>query len=351
MPHVAMYIPNKEDLASWVRLLDEARWMGISEIIYLHKQLHAMFGDNPNDALLEGERRLSNEMRSWGIEHRHKDALADAAGTTIASPAAASLEEIMYYLESIPVHSGLVKLMQGVDNPSPIFAMIDESSLPDGMGKMILKQMNKMMPPGVAIKAMPKNPGEEFAREQRAYDLELDKVERTDVMTVPWKQVIASAPETVLKEDAAGVKSIGVKLTVVQKGAETLTDNLGRPYRYILGPVLKPEDEDTQAQIYSHEEVYKGCHWWAENSRVLSLNHVLQGGRILDDSEMVMVENYLLPLDWEYTPGKVLKAGTWMMGARAYGHDAISAVDSGQLNTWSIGADTLACVEEVPVGV
>jgi hypothetical protein len=347
MPHVAMYIPSKDDLAGWVMLLNEARWMDIDSVIHLHTQLHAQFGDKPNDAVLEGERLLSNEMRSWGIEHRHKDALADAAGTTVENPAAATLEEVMYYLESIPVHSGIVKIMQGVDSPTPLFAVIDESTLPDGMGKMILKQMNKMMPPGVVIKAMPKKPQEEFAREQRAYDLELDKVHRRDVMTVPWKQSIDSAPATVLKEDVDGQKSIAVELTVMKRGADTLVDDAGRPYRYMLGPVLKPEVEDTQGQIYSHEEVYKGCHWWAEHSRVLSLQHVLMGGRILGDDEMVMVENYILPLDWEYEESKVLKAGTWMMGARAYGRDAISAVDAGQLNTWSIGADTLACVEEV----
>lgn len=348
MPHMHMFIPNKDDLADWVRVLDEVHWMSLDEMIYLHSQLHKIFGAEPSDAVLAGERKLSVALRSFGIEHRHKDALSDAAGTTVDSPADPTLEEVSWYLESIPIHSGLVKILQGVENMTPIFAVIDESTLPDGMGKMVLRQMNKMMPPGVVIKAMPKKPKEEFAREQRVYDLNLHKVRRLDILTVPWKQIIDTAPETVLKEDTDGKKSIAVNLTVLKRGADTLVDDAGRPYRYMLGPVLKPEDEDTQAQIYSHEEVFKGCHWWAEHSRVLSLNHVLQGGRIFGEDEMVMVENYILPLDWEYESGKVLKAGTWMMGARAYGREAIAAVDAGQLNTWSIGADTLACVEEVP---
>jgi len=213
-----MYLPSTDDLAGWVRLLDESRWMGIHELIWLHKKLHALFGDKPNDALLDGERKMSNELRSYGIEHRYMDALSDAAGTKIDSPAPPTLEELHYYLQELPVHSGIVKLMQGVDSPAPVFALIDETMLPDGMGKVILKQINKMMPPGVVIKALPKKPKEEFAREMRAYNLELSTDSRSgrEVAVVPWKQVVASAPASVLKSDSKGDKSVEVKVKVTK---------------------------------------------------------------------------------------------------------------------------------------
>ena len=347
MPDEYMYIPNKDDLAGWVRLLDEAGWMCIEEILRLHIQLHKLFGDDPNDAILEGERKISNELRSYGIEHRYTDALAEVAGTKVTNPASATLEELYYYLMDLPVHSGIVKLLQGVDKPEPVYATIDETILPTGMGKIILKQMNKVMPPGVVIKPTPKTPKEDFAREVRAFNLILSRNHRgrRDVAVVPWKQIVDSAPATVLKSDENGKKHIEIKIKVAK--SEQLRDEDGREYRYVLGPVLVPEEEDTQGEIYSKEEVLKACHWWAQHSGAMAHRHVLQGGRTLSNDDIVNVENYTMPLDGEVN-GVHIKDGTWMLGAKVYDTRAIQDIDVGQFQTWSIGAEAWSWEEDVP---
>lgn len=342
--HIQMFIPAKDELASWVRLLDESRWMDIHEMIHLHKMLHATFGTAPNDAVLEGERKLSAQLRSFGIEHRHKDALSEAAGTAVTDLAPPTLEEVRWFLHDIVVHSGIVRLSQGVDTPTPIFAIIDETMLPEGSAKTVLKQINKMMPPGVTIKAMPKKPREEFLREMRVYDLELASVRRLDVMVVPWKQVVAEAPKLLLKSDEAGNQRFEITANIAHKRVTTLKS--GEEKRYVLGPVLLPEVEDTQNEIYSAEEVEKACHWWARNSRILSQKHMLQGGKKCEDHEMEMVENYCLPVDCEIG-GVELKKGTWMMGAIVDSDTIWRDMQAGRINCWSMGAEVLAGWEEV----
>lgn len=342
-----MYIPSKDDITGWVRLLDEARWMNIEDLMHLHLQLHKLFGDSPNDALLEGERRISSELRSYGIEHRYTDALSTAAGTLVTDLAPPTLEELHCYLRDMPVHSGIVKLMQGVDKPEPVYVIIDETMLPAGTGKVILKQINKMMPPGIVVKPMPKAPKEDFARQMSAFNLELacNPRGRRNIAVVPWKQIVDSAPAMVLKSDEGGAKRIEIKVKVAK--SEQLRDEDGREYRYVLGPVLVPEEEDAQGEIYSKEEVIKACHWWAQHSRVMSHRHVLQGGRTVSDEDIVPVENYTMPMDAPVN-GVHIKDGTWMLGAKIYDAQAINDVDAGQFRSWSIGAEVWSWEEEVP---
>lgn len=332
--------PNKDETTDWVMVLRDARWMGIEEMISLHSKLHVLFGDDPSDAVLEGERELSASLRMYGIEHRHKDALAVAAGTLVENQIAPTLEEISWYLRHMTVHSDVIKLRQGVEDSDQIYVDVAAGALPDGMPKIVLKSLNKMMPPGVALKPVPKKPKEDFARELGAYDLALNPTMRI-VMVVPWKELIATAPESVFKEDKL---MITVKKLI--KTEEIVLKEGEAPERYMLGPVLIPEDEDSQGEIYSRVEVRKACHWWAENSGTFSHRHVLQGGRELMDGEIVMLENYLMPVDCEIN-GIAVKEDTWMLGAVARDDEIWARATAGTLGAWSIGAEVTSWMEEV----
>lgn len=332
--------PKKEETTDWVLMLREARWMGIDEMISMHNALHKTFGDDPSDAVLEGERELSGALRSYGIEHRHKDALAEAAGTVVSNVSEPTLEEIGWYLQRMTVHSDAIKLRQGVEGSDQVYVDIAANSLPDGMPKLVLKSLNKMMPPGVVLKPAPKKPKEDFAREMGAYDLMLYPTLRA-VMVVPWKELVASAPESVFKEDR-----LMITVKEIIKCEEVVLKEGEEPERYMLGPVLVPEEEDTQGEVYSKVEVRKACHWWAEHSGQFAHRHVLQGGEPLYNGEIVMLENYIMPVDCEIN-GKAIKEGTWMLGGGARRDDIWAKAVAGKLGSWSIGADALSWMEEV----
>lgn len=332
--------PAKEAIAEWVMLLREASWMDVSEMLEVEKALHKTFGAEPSEAVLDGERELAKTLRSYGIEHRYEDELAKTAGTYVENKVEPSLEEVRFYLQPMTVHSGAVKLMQGVENESQIYISVSEKTMP-GMKKTIRKTVNRMLPNGVTSKENPKVAKEEFAREMEAYDLLLVPTYKP-VSVVPWPVIKGSAPESVFKSDK-------IQITVQQiiQTQEVVLKEGEDPERYVLGPVLIPEQEDAQGEIYSKEEVRKACHWWAENSGMFSHRHVMQGGEALDDGEMVMLENFLMPATTEIN-GVVIKEGTWMLGAGIRNDELWRKAISGQLRSWSIGAEALSWIEEAP---
>jgi hypothetical protein len=332
--------PKKNETTDWVMMLREARWMSIEEMISMHNELHKLFGADPSDAVIEGERELSGALRMYGIEHRHSDALSDAAGTTVASPVEPTLEELGWYLRYMTVHSDVIKLRQGVEDGGQVFVDMAAGALPEGMPKLVLKSLNKMMPPGIVLKPLPKKPKEEFARDMGAFDLILQPTMRP-VMVVPWKELVSSAPESVFKED-----KLMITIKEIIKTEEIVLKEGEAPERYMLGPVLVPDEEDTQGEIYSKTEVRKACHWWAEHSGQFSHRHVLQGGEPLLDGEIVMLENYCMPVDCEIN-GIHIKEGTWMLGGGARRDDIWAKAVAGKLGTWSIGAEALSWMETV----
>ena len=331
--------PKKTEVADWVMLLKESRWMMIDDQIDIHVTLHKLFGDDPSDAVLEGERDLSAALRSMGIEHRYDDKLSRDAGSYVEDKAEPTLEELSWYLKKMMVHGGLISLRQGVEDSSQVFVDIDQTLLPAGTAKTILRAMNKMMPPGVALKPVPKKAKEDFARKMSAYNLELVPTYSV-VMVVPWKSLVASAPESVFKEDR-----IEIDVKKIVKTEEVVLKEGEAPERFLLGPVMYPETEDTQGEIYSKEVVRKACHWWAEHSSQFAHRHVLMGGEPLMNGELVTLENYIMPVTCTINKEEIPE-GTWMLGAGARDDDLWQKALSGQLRTWSIGAEALSWMED-----
>lgn len=331
--------PKKSEVADWVMLLREARWMMIEDMIDLHVALHKTFGNEPSDAILEGERDLSAALRSMGIEHRYDDKLSRDAGSYVEETAEPTLEELSWYLKRMTVHSSVITLRQGVEDGSKVYVDVDTALLPAGTAKTILKALNKMMPPGVALKPMPKKAQEEFARQMGAYNLDLSPTLQA-VMVVPWKTLVASAPESVFKEDRIEIdvkKIIRAEEVVLKEGEE--------PERFLLGPVMYPEKEDSQGEIYSKTVVRKACHWWAEHSTQFAHRHVLQGGQPLMNGELVTLENYIMPVSCVINKEEIPE-GTWMLGAGARDDDLWQKALRGELRTWSIGAEALSWLED-----
>lgn len=344
--------PGRSDVTDWVRILDELWWYDTPELIALHNALHDAFGKEPNEAVVEGEKKLSSMLRTMGIEHRHVDELSELAGTTVENPTPATLEELHWFLQRRPLHSGAVKLVQGVESLSGVFVIIDNALIPEAMNEGILRNLKKMMPKGVNLRMLQGEPREDFARVMNAMDLVLTIPPYPNVEVTPWSQLISGAPEPILKSiekhgriklDARIVQH-GVKKTVLKDAAGMMVDGVEQ---FALSAVLFPGREDTQTEIYDKHEVRAACHWWAEHSGQFSERHVLQGGRACDPGEIVTLENYIMPVDCRL--GELdIPEGTWMVGSGIRSPDIWEKVVAGELGAYSIGASAIVEEEEVP---
>jgi len=178
----------------------------------------------------------------------------------------------------------------------------------------------------------------------------------------PRQVTVWSSLTQELRDSAAQASSVFkrdtdpmVPFTIVDVRKKTTE---AEPARFVLGEVLVPNEPDktkanpdgtpteADADIYDDVEVEKACHWWAENSGQFAYMHAIhQDGRSLYGDEIVLLENFIQRN--ELTIGKrVVKAGTWMMGARINDDSIWEDVVEKRLTGWSIGARAMASFEE-----
>jgi len=105
--------------------------------------------------------------------------------------------------------------------------------------------------------------------------------------------------------------------------------------QYVLGIVLKPEDPDTQGDIYDADAVRRAAFGFmagfTNGSGKLGLQHQMR----LHD-EVLLVESYLAPVDFNVS-GREIKKGTWLMGWLIQSEELWSKIKSGQFTGFSIG--------------
>ncbi len=327
-------IPSATDFEDWLYVLSEVLWYSLEEMVWVHAELHKTFGDKPEAVLYSGEVKLSQALRQMGLEHRYDDALSKAAGTLVTDPVDPTVEEVGAYIQNIPVVSGAITLLQGVEKGGQVYAQIDSSVLTPSLAKAVIRQINASLPPGLNVKPAPRAAKEELVQRLLVSDLKLEKRRLRSPEVAVWKTIIESAPATVLKTD--GSLGVDVNICRVEKadGDEWI--------RYMLGPVVIPKKVDTEGELVCESDTRDACHWWGRNSRVLAIKHVLLGGRVTSDDELVAVENYCLPTDWKVNEELTLPEGTWMLAATAHGQEMCEAVDRGELQAWSMGAYTVA---------
>ena len=354
MPYVEsqhlINIPSKGDLANWVAALEEVRFLTPWELLELHTALHAQYGAEPEGALITGEQEASRMLRHLGIEHRYKDELSIAAGTLVESPVQPTLEEVGLYLKTMTAQSNMVQLISGVAKDGAIFLRVDNSVIPVSLNKAILKSVNRMMPPGVRLRVLPGTAQDEFARVVPAYDLQLVAAHgRVEIQ--PWKNLLATAPESILKSmDAKGNIQLDAQIVGHEENIiinKMIEDDDGETEHFVLAAVLVPESEDAHGEIYSKTEVRKACHWWAENSGAFSHRHVMQGGRACKPNEVVLLENWCQRGDTEIG-GELIKDGTWMLGSGVRNAEIWRDIVDKKINAYSIGAEASVYEEVVP---
>ena len=101
--------------------------------------------------------------------------------------------------------------------------------------------------------------------------------------------------------------------------------------RIVFGPVLIPNEPDTDGDVVSAEHIETVAHKFVEEYGNIDLQHSLNNvGKL--------VESYILPVDIDTGDGNIVPKGSWMMGVRVTDDDSWEAVKNGKLGGFSIMA-------------
>lgn len=101
--------------------------------------------------------------------------------------------------------------------------------------------------------------------------------------------------------------------------------------RIVYGPVLIPNEPDTDGDVVTAEKIENVAHKFVEEYGNIDLMHSLNNvGRL--------VESYILPVDLEVDENTLIPKGSWIMGVRVTDDDAWQAVKDGRLSGFSIMA-------------
>lgn len=110
--------------------------------------------------------------------------------------------------------------------------------------------------------------------------------------------------------------------------------------RTAFGVVLEPEEIDSQADIYSEDEVQKTAWRFLERYQQFGLMHKQIVPSVLP------LESYLAPCDFELN-GQKVKKGTWLLRVRVLDESIWKRVRSGELTGFSIGGSAIRTPELV----
>lgn len=99
--------------------------------------------------------------------------------------------------------------------------------------------------------------------------------------------------------------------------------------KIVNGPVLIPDEPDTDNDVVSEEQIENVAHKFVEEYGNIDLQHSLNNvGK--------MVESYIAPTDLDFGNDVVVPKGSWMMGVRVTDDDVWKSVKSGELTGFSI---------------
>lgn len=108
--------------------------------------------------------------------------------------------------------------------------------------------------------------------------------------------------------------------------------------RIVYGPVLIPDEPDTDGDVVSAQKIEQVAHEFNEKYGNIDLQHSLNNvGRV--------VESYIAPVDLDFG-NVVIPKGSWMMGVRVTDDHAWNLVKQGKLTGFSIMGVRSATVQK-----
>lgn len=99
--------------------------------------------------------------------------------------------------------------------------------------------------------------------------------------------------------------------------------------RIVYGPVLVPDEPDSDGDVVTVEQIEKVAHKFVEDYGNIDLQHSLNNvGK--------MIESYITPVDLEVEEGITVPKGSWMMGVKVTDDSTWQAVKNKELTGFSI---------------
>jgi len=98
----------------------------------------------------------------------------------------------------------------------------------------------------------------------------------------------------------------------------------------VCGIIYEPDEEDTQGDFASAEEIRKAAHYFMENSQQFHLSH--KEGEI----SVKVLESYIAP-DAFVIEDEKIKKGTWVLISRVLDEDVWKKIKKGELTGYSMG--------------
>jgi len=313
------------------------------ELLRMHKQLHTEAGEAGTGCYIELERALCTEMQKRGFHPRYTDDLACAAKTLPAADTPqVTADEVFAYVGSgtIGIEPRAVTIGQSISAnklylgvSSPVLRTVSDS---------ILKAVQRQMPPGVQIELDERmRDSDGYVKAHTLYALQLVPAkQRASIITTAKAyasnfQDAAAAASCVFK---SGVNPRVPFRVMKQDTAEQI----------VTGVVLEPErpdgtrTSDSDADIYSAEEIYKGMVFWMENAGTpFSYHHVDQGGKPLSPEDVVILENWQARAVFSLG-GQEIPEGSWLLSTRVRHPGLWADIESGVINSWSLGLHAMA---------
>jgi len=230
-------------------------------------------------------------------------------------------------------------------------------SAPDSASGAIMKLLKSSLAP------IEVSPLSEFSGEQAdllmarpIYKLSLTPAKHTSTV-ITTKQVVsnhwasAALASRVFKADRP--PRIPFRVVKADPGALTAYE------RIVTGVVLEPnvidgtktiEDGEVVAEgdTYTGDEIRKAMYWWMEaGGRAFSYHHVELGGRVLGPEDVVVLENWQVRAAYK-EGSQEIPVETWMLSARVNYLPLWNDIVSGAVNSWSIGANAMGQIIELP---
>lgn len=268
-----------------------------------------------------------------------------------------TLADVTGRLQDLIVHGGAVSLVQAPDGQGHIHLHVVAPEL-KGRADMLLRLLNRRLPEGQNVRHLTPRAKDALAASMPVYDLVLKRRGASVPSITPWSSLIASAPA----EEA--IEAEPVLPVVFKNDAElnariiTLKD-IGDEH-YVRAVILEPNTVDLTSKnpdgsptgavgdLYLGEDIRFAMHYWMENSGVITLMHEAHGGTTLGPADIVLLENFQMPMDGELD-GVSVKKDSWIQAHRVRNPQLWVDFKSGKIKSWSIGASMRWHLEEVNV--
>jgi len=223
--------------------------------------------------------------------------------------------------------------------------------------QIILKMVNRRLPPGVNIKGVTTKAGKGFAVVSPLFDLVLSSENYAfsgEPLVATWESISGAQEAEEAIAVAKALLGAGFTSTVLKTA-----DATEREERYVKSVVAEPNLVDkttTDAKgrptgaigdMLTMEDIRLAAHWWMEHSQLDTFTHLQHGGVPLTKGDVGLLENYL-------TDGPVkigsrnVPAGSWVQAYRIYNDVLWADIKEGRINGWSIGAFHKVAMMDVP---